>query len=382
MKRKFVVLDPMKSHRSTVMSRVCVILLLVCGVVPALAQEQANEIRCSGGGATCKTGFVPKFGSNGGSATVNDSIMAQDTASDIKITGTETVTGQISSGSNISATGGINAGGGVTTTNVNASGSVSGNSGDFLNGLIVGGQVFAGSGQFTGNLNAGGTVSGFAASFTGNITAGGNITTGGFGSFGNISGLNISGVQGSFNAGGATALILNNNASSQTLSVTNHATPSNSNFTEAQFNNTQATFFTDTLGDTTAIGVKHAAVPMQNGQMVDVSSMESPEVWFEDFGSGQLTGGITTVSLDASFSQIVNTLNGYRVFLTPTGDCKGLYVMQKTPGSFEVRELGGGQSNVEFDYRIVAHRNGYETTRLPVAKMPKPVAQNRAPHGK
>jgi len=37
-----------------------------------------------------------------------------------------------------------------------------------------------------------------------------------------------------------------------------------------------------------------------------------------------------------------------------------------------VRELGGGQSNIEFDYRIVAHRKGYETVRLPAALMPRP----------
>src|SRR5207245_10103422 len=88
--------------------RVCVILLLVCGVVPALAQQpadQPNEIRCSGGGTTCKTGFVPRFGSNGGSATVKDSIMSQDTASDIKIAGNETVTNNIHSGGKLNASG-------------------------------------------------------------------------------------------------------------------------------------------------------------------------------------------------------------------------------------------------------------------------------------
>jgi hypothetical protein len=42
-------------------------------------------------------------------------------------------------------------------------------------------------------------------------------------------------------------------------------------------------------------------------------------------------------------------------------------------GTFEVRELGGGKSNVEFDYRIVAHRKGYEALRLPAAQMPKPI---------
>ncbi len=159
--------------------------------------------------------------------------------------------------------------------------------------------------------------------------------------------------------------------SSWPLQVTNVGTPSNTNYTETQWNKTQSTFFTDTLGDTTAIGVKHAAVPLQNGQMVDVSSMESPEVWFEDFGSGQLAGGITTVSIDASFSQIVSLHGGYHVFITPKGDCKGLFVANETGNSFEVRELSGGQSSVEFDYRIVAHRKGYEKVRLPIAKMPK-----------
>ena len=54
----------------------------------------------------------------------------------------------------------------------------------------------------------------------------------------------------------------------------------------------------------------------------------------------------------------------YHVFLTPKGDCKGLYVANETPAGFEVHELGGGQSTVAFDYRIVARRKGYESVRL------------------
>jgi len=172
------------------------------------------------------------------------------------------------------------------------------------------------------------------------------------------------------NTGNAAAIAAENKSNTETLSVTNLATPSNSNFTEAQFNNTQATFFTDTLGDTTAIGTKHAAVPLLNGQMVDVTVMESPEVWFEDFGLGRLSGGITTISLDPKFIQIVNLSAGYHVFITPKGDCKGLFVTGETNNGFKVRELSGGQSSVEFDYRIVAHRKGYESERLPVAIMP------------
>jgi hypothetical protein len=54
----------------------------------------------------------------------------------------------------------------------------------------------------------------------------------------------------------------------------------------------------------------------------------------------------------------------YHVFLTPNGDCKGLYVAQKLPTSFVVRELGGGTASIAFDYRIMAKRKGYEQIRL------------------
>ena len=46
----------------------------------------------------------------------------------------------------------------------------------------------------------------------------------------------------------------------------------------------------------------------------------------------------------------------YRVFLTPEGDCRGLFVRRKTAANFEVRELMGGKSDVAFSYRIVGKR--------------------------
>jgi hypothetical protein len=99
---------------------------------------------------------------------------------------------------------------------------------------------------------------------------------------------------------------------------------------------------------------KNAIVPFPDGSKRLLHCMESPEHWFEDFGSARLTRGRATVKLDADFAKVV-TLNGYRVFLTPEGDCHGLYV-RKRGSSFEVRELQGGTSNVGFSYRIVAKR--------------------------
>jgi hypothetical protein len=97
---------------------------------------------------------------------------------------------------------------------------------------------------------------------------------------------------------------------------------------------------------------------------VSLYAMQSPENWYEDFGSGTLVNGIATITLDPTFAQTVNTTTDYHIFLTPNGDCKGLYVSRKSSGSFEVRELGSGRSSVAFDYRIVAKRIGFEKVRL------------------
>ena len=112
---------------------------------------------------------------------------------------------------------------------------------------------------------------------------------------------------------------------------------------------------------------------MDNGEYHLLYSMESPENWFEDFGEAQMVNGRVVIDLDPLFSQTVNTDLTYHVFLTPGGDCNGLYVVNKTPASFEVRELKGGNSNLTFSYRIVAKRRGYEDLRL--AKMIGPTPE-------
>ena len=93
--------------------------------------------------------------------------------------------------------------------------------------------------------------------------------------------------------------------------------------------------------------------------------MEATEVWFEDFGSGQLTKGKTRIDLDPIFLQTVtiNDQHPMKVFITLTGNANGVYV-RKGYDHFIVRELAGGKSNATFDYRIVAKRQGVENVRL------------------
>jgi hypothetical protein len=121
----------------------------------------------------------------------------------------------------------------------------------------------------------------------------------------------------------------------------------------------------DTSGTVNCEGTVTAVVPTNSGERkVSLYAVQSPENWFEDFGSGALSNGAATIALDPTFAQTVNTGTEYHVFLTPNGDSKGLYVSRKTATSFEVREQGGGQSSIAFDYRIVAKRSGYENVRL------------------
>lgn len=140
----------------------------------------------------------------------------------------------------------------------------------------------------------------------------------------------------------------------------------------------------DTDGNINCTGTITPTVPVANGaKQVALYSIASPQNWFEDFGSGQLSGGASTVTLDPAFAETVAANSEYHVFLTPEGECRGLYVSHKTANGFEVHELGGGQSNVSFAYRIVALRRGFENIRLEdktamMAKMkdnmPKPSA--------
>jgi hypothetical protein len=93
---------------------------------------------------------------------------------------------------------------------------------------------------------------------------------------------------------------------------------------------------------------------------------QSSEPTVEDFGEGQLVAGTGRVAIDAAFARTIDANQRYMVFLTPEGDNRGLYVSQRTPTGFTVREAQGGASTLGFMYRIVAKRYGVVAARLPI----------------
>jgi hypothetical protein len=123
-------------------------------------------------------------------------------------------------------------------------------------------------------------------------------------------------------------------------------------------------------GPFTVTGGKGAAVPHPDGTHRVLYSLESPESWFEDFGEGALANGNAEVRIDPDFAAVVKT-DEYYVFLTPYGDCRGLYVSNRSTDGFKVREQQGGTSNVRFSYRIVARRKDIDGERLAEIILPK-----------
>ena len=101
----------------------------------------------------------------------------------------------------------------------------------------------------------------------------------------------------------------------------------------------------------------------------------------DDFGEAQLVNGHAYVPLSADFANVIDKHANYLVFLTPEGDCNGLFYTSKSGAGFDVRELRGGHSSIAFDFRIVAKPYGVNKPRLPMQTIvPRPARATLRTH--
>jgi hypothetical protein len=118
--------------------------------------------------------------------------------------------------------------------------------------------------------------------------------------------------------------------------------------------------------------VKNAIVQFPDGSQRLLTCVESPEVWFEDFGEGTLTKGRAEVRIDPDFASIVNLALAYHVFLTPhDSKIKGLAVTARLADHFVVEDQDSASAGT-FSYQIVAKRKGYERQRFERVEVPPP----------
>lgn len=85
---------------------------------------------------------------------------------------------------------------------------------------------------------------------------------------------------------------------------------------------------------------------------------EAPEIYFEDYGQGQLLNGNAHIEIDPIIAKniTVNYKHPLRVYIQLEDNCNGVFVTNKTGSSFDVKELASGQSNAKFQYHIVGNR--------------------------
>ena len=105
-------------------------------------------------------------------------------------------------------------------------------------------------------------------------------------------------------------------------------------------------------------GVKSTVVKDERGDERIMFCPEAPEVLFQDYGTGKLQNGFAHITLDKLLVRNiqVDDQRPLKVFIQLEGNCKGVYVTNKTANGFDVQELENGRSNVPFTWQIVATR--------------------------
>jgi len=105
-------------------------------------------------------------------------------------------------------------------------------------------------------------------------------------------------------------------------------------------------------------GVVSTIVKDLNENNVVMFAPESPEVLFQDYGTGKLVNGFAHISLDPVFSKniYISEKTPLRVFVQLEGDCNGVYVANKSKTGFDVYELNNGSSDVAFTYTVIGNR--------------------------
>jgi hypothetical protein len=127
--------------------------------------------------------------------------------------------------------------------------------------------------------------------------------------------------------------------------------------------NAKTVFYVDGRGNVTAASYSYLTTTTGGGQARSFSP-KSAQPTIEDTGTAQLVNGLAVVRLDPTFAASIDPTTAYRVFVTPAGDTRGLFVASRTIAGFIVRESQAGRSTVAFDYRVVATALGQTGQRM------------------
>ncbi len=134
----------------------------------------------------------------------------------------------------------------------------------------------------------------------------------------------------------------------------------------------------------TGLGAVAEIIPTANHGRVTLTCPESPEYWYQDYGSVKLVNGKAHVNLDPILIDVVfiDNKNPIRVFCTPVDMLyfNGVTIVNQTPTGFDLVELNGGKHSGKLDYQLVVKpKTNYGVGRFPQAPGPAWVKSDKEP---
>jgi len=142
----------------------------------------------------------------------------------------------------------------------------------------------------------------------------------------------------------------------------------------------------DGFGSTkiTGLGTVAEIIPTANHGRITLTCPESPEYWYQDYGSVTLVNGKAHVNLDPITVDIVmiDADNPIRVFCTPVNmlNFNGVTIVNQTPTGFDLVELNGGNHTGKLDYNLVLKpKTNYGVGRYSQAPGPAYVKRDKEP---
>ncbi len=134
----------------------------------------------------------------------------------------------------------------------------------------------------------------------------------------------------------------------------------------------------------TGTGAVSEIVPTANHGRVTLTCPESPEYWYQDYGTLELVNGQAHVELDPILADIivVDAGNPIRAFFTPQDLLyfNGAAIINQTTTGFDVVELNGGTNSGKIQYQIIVRpKTGHGEGRFPQAPGPAYLKADREP---
>ncbi|MBK9419418.1 MAG: hypothetical protein IPN44_00010 [Flavobacteriales bacterium] len=139
-----------------------------------------------------------------------------------------------------------------------------------------------------------------------------------------------------------------------------------------------------TTNKITGTGTVSEIIPTADHGRITLTCPESPEYWYQDYGSVLMINGHAHVALDPILSDIifVNEENPLRVFCTPVDllEFNGVAVVNRSSTGFDLVELNSGSHSGTLDYQLVAKpRTNYGQGRFSQAPGPAWLKSDQEP---